>query len=165
MHGSASKEDMATIRQRVPRDDTGLQARVYFDYVPSKANMADLPSRGDYVIPRMLGAARGRMKVPSNISAAAAAAACMDRRSRGGGGVSMRARARESEVHTRRMDAHPGVGTCDSAVQVRPIPGSKPHEALRPVRASGASTERGTRVETAAHKLCVRLALVSCPEV
>ena len=27
---------------------TGLRASVYFDYVPSKANIADLPSRGDF---------------------------------------------------------------------------------------------------------------------
>ena len=29
---------------------------MYFDYVPSKANIADLPSRQEYTIPRAMGA-------------------------------------------------------------------------------------------------------------
>ena len=34
-------------------------------YVPSKANIADLPSRGEYAVPRALGAAVGVMRVPT----------------------------------------------------------------------------------------------------
>ena len=41
---------------------TGLRARVYIDYVPSEANMADLPSRGYFITQRM-GAMRWRMEV------------------------------------------------------------------------------------------------------
>ena len=44
---------------------TGLRVRTYFDYVPSKANVADLPSRMQFDIPKALGATPGRMVVPT----------------------------------------------------------------------------------------------------
>ena len=66
VHGYAGKEDMATMVNAYHAMCASMAARVYFDYVPSKANLADLPSRGDYLIPTMLGATRGRMEVPTN---------------------------------------------------------------------------------------------------
>ena len=44
----------------------GLRMAAYFDYVPSKANIADLPSRGEMALPRALGAEVARMQVPTH---------------------------------------------------------------------------------------------------
>ena len=37
----------------------------YFEYVPSKANIADLPSRGSYELLERLGGALEEMEVPA----------------------------------------------------------------------------------------------------
>ena len=65
VHGYVGKEDLADIVGAYHIMSTGLRARTYFDYVPSKANLADDPSRGDHTIPRMLGAHTASMKVPT----------------------------------------------------------------------------------------------------
>ena len=44
----------------------GLRTAAYFDYVPSAANIADLPSRGDFALPRALGADVVEMRVPTH---------------------------------------------------------------------------------------------------
>jgi hypothetical protein len=44
----------------------GLRTAAYFDYVPSAANIADLPSRGEVALPRALGADRVEIRVPSH---------------------------------------------------------------------------------------------------
>jgi len=45
VHGYAGKPDLAKAVNVFYLQMVGLRARVYFDYVPSKANIADLPSR------------------------------------------------------------------------------------------------------------------------
>ena len=56
VNGYVGKEDLSTMVSAYHLMSTALQSRPYLDYVPSKANIADLPSRGEYLIPRMLGA-------------------------------------------------------------------------------------------------------------
>ena len=46
VHGYAGKPDMAKVVNTFYIQAAGLRTSVYFDYVPSKANIADLPSRG-----------------------------------------------------------------------------------------------------------------------
>ena len=50
VHGYVGKEDLADIVNAYSVMGTGLRARTYFDYVPSKANLADLPSRGEQAV-------------------------------------------------------------------------------------------------------------------
>ena len=68
VHGYACDADLATMVNAYHLMGTALQARPYLDYVPSKANIADLPSRRSYLIPRMLGAhiAPDAMVVPTH---------------------------------------------------------------------------------------------------
>ena len=48
LHGYVGKEDLAEVVSAFHAYVTGLRAWVYLDYVPSAANIADLPSRGEY---------------------------------------------------------------------------------------------------------------------
>ena len=45
VHGYAGKGDLALMVNAFHLQVAGLKANVYFDWVPSKANIADLPSR------------------------------------------------------------------------------------------------------------------------
>ena len=45
VHGYSGKPDLATMVNAFYLQLTGLRSAVYFEYVPSKANIADLPSR------------------------------------------------------------------------------------------------------------------------
>ena len=63
VNGYSSSTDMAALANAFHLTAVGLGARTYFDYVPSKANIADLPSRGEYDVPRRLGAVQGRPMV------------------------------------------------------------------------------------------------------
>ena len=56
VHGYARDADLAVMVNAYHLMSTALRARPYLDYVASKANIADLPSRGEYGVPRMLGA-------------------------------------------------------------------------------------------------------------
>ena len=47
VHGYSGKADLAKMVNAFFLQMAGLRASVYFDYVPSKANIADLPSRGE----------------------------------------------------------------------------------------------------------------------
>ena len=46
VHGYSGKPDLAKMVNAFYLQVAGLRTSVYFDYVPSKANIADLPSRG-----------------------------------------------------------------------------------------------------------------------
>ena len=46
VHGYSGKPDLAKMVNAFYLQIAGLRTSVYFDYVPSKANIADLPSRG-----------------------------------------------------------------------------------------------------------------------
>ena len=48
VHGYSQKTEMALMVNAFYLQLTGLRASVYFDYVPSKANIADLPSRNAF---------------------------------------------------------------------------------------------------------------------
>ena len=45
VHGYSGKPDLAKMINAFHLQAAGLRTSVYFDYVPSKANIADLPSR------------------------------------------------------------------------------------------------------------------------
>ena len=47
VHGYSGKVDLASMVNAFYLQAAGLRTSVYFDYVPSKANIADLPSRDD----------------------------------------------------------------------------------------------------------------------
>ena len=66
VHGYSSTTDMADIANGFHLLAAGLRMAAYFDYVPSKANIADLPSRGEMALPRALGAEVARMQVPTH---------------------------------------------------------------------------------------------------
>ena len=67
VHGYVNKEDLADITNGFHALATGLRASTYLDYVASKANIADLPSRGQFELPRQLGATvrAAGMEVPT----------------------------------------------------------------------------------------------------
>ena len=65
VHGYARTTDMAAIVNAYHLLAAGLRASTYMDYVPSKANIADLPSRGDHAIPRAHGAVVQDLAVPA----------------------------------------------------------------------------------------------------
>ena len=48
VHGYAHKPELAKTVNVFYAQMLGLRASVYFDWVPSKANIADLPSRGAF---------------------------------------------------------------------------------------------------------------------
>ena len=64
VHGYARTDDLADISNGFHLMAAGLLTAAYFDYVPSKANIADLPSRGEFALPRALGADVVPMRVP-----------------------------------------------------------------------------------------------------
>lgn len=64
VHGYARTDDLADISNGFHLMAAGLRTAAYFDYVPSKANIADLPSRGEFALPRALGADVVPMRVP-----------------------------------------------------------------------------------------------------
>ena len=57
VHGYSGKRDLAKMVNAFFLQAAGLRTSVYFDYVPSKANIADLPSRG--AIRELLSELRG----------------------------------------------------------------------------------------------------------
>ena len=67
VHGYARKPDMAALSNAYTLYAAGLRAQTYLDYVASKANIADLPSRRSFAMPRALGAEVhvGGMVVPT----------------------------------------------------------------------------------------------------
>ena len=78
VHGYASSVDMADISNGFHLMAAGLRMAAYFDYVPSKANIADLPSRGEFAIPRALGAEVVSMRVPPHTMLAGPLEAWLD---------------------------------------------------------------------------------------
>ena len=66
VHGYASDVDMADISNGFHLLAAGLRMAAYFDYVPSKANIADLPSRGEFSVPRALAGCRGSVHARSS---------------------------------------------------------------------------------------------------
>ena len=54
--GYARAEDLAKIVHAFAFINLGLQCVIWFEYVRSKANVADFPSRGDFALLRGLGA-------------------------------------------------------------------------------------------------------------
>ena len=64
VHGYARTDDLADISNGFHLMAAGLRTAAYFDYVPSTANIADLPSRGELALPRALGADVVPMRVP-----------------------------------------------------------------------------------------------------
>ena len=66
VHGYSASVDMADISNAYHLLAAGLRTAAYFDYVPSAANIADLPSRGDFALPRALGADVVEMRVPTH---------------------------------------------------------------------------------------------------
>ena len=72
VHGYAGKPDLAKSVNVFYLQMSALRASVYFDFVPSKANIADLPSRRMYEVLRaelagmhVVGSAPDRLVVPS----------------------------------------------------------------------------------------------------
>jgi hypothetical protein len=66
VHGYVAKEDMARLVNAFYAMNAGMTARTYLDYVPSKANIADLPSRSEYTLLHRLAARRRAMVVPTH---------------------------------------------------------------------------------------------------
>ena len=56
IHGYARQADMAEMVNAFHLYMAGLRTATYMDYVPSKANIADDPSRGSHYLPRAMGA-------------------------------------------------------------------------------------------------------------
>ena len=65
VHGYARRPDMAKMINAFHLQAAGLGVGAYFEYVPSKANIADLPSRGSYELLERLGGALEEMEVPA----------------------------------------------------------------------------------------------------
>ena len=65
IHGYARSTDMAYMSNAFHMHFAGLRTSVFLDFVPSKANIADLPSRGEFRLLKRLGAAKVRMKTPT----------------------------------------------------------------------------------------------------
>ena len=66
VHGHSASVDMADISNAYHLLAAGLRTAAYFDYVPSAANIADLPSLDEFALPRTLGADLIEMRVPSH---------------------------------------------------------------------------------------------------
>ena len=58
VNGYSASTDMARMSNMLWLLVTGMRTRPYFEYVPSAANIADLPSRGKYELLERLGAHR-----------------------------------------------------------------------------------------------------------
>ena len=65
IHGYAKSIDMAYMSNAFHMQLAGLRTSVFLDFVPSKANIADLPSRGEFELLRRIGAVKKRMKTPT----------------------------------------------------------------------------------------------------
>lgn len=68
IHGYARKSDLARLTNVFHLQVAGLRASVYMEYVPSKANIADLPSRGEFDLLTKLGGTRVPVRTPSSSS-------------------------------------------------------------------------------------------------
>ena len=64
VHGYSGKPDLAKMVNAFFLQMAGLRASVYFDWVPSKANIADLPSRND--VASLLFELRGLRRAPGS---------------------------------------------------------------------------------------------------
>ena len=62
--GYARASDLAKIVHAFAATNLGLQCEVWFEYVRSKANIADLPSRGEFGLLHSLGASRVDLVLP-----------------------------------------------------------------------------------------------------
>ena len=65
VHGYARVDDLAAITSAIHLTAAGLHTSMYADWVPSKANIADLPSRGSHYLPKALGAHQVPLRVPT----------------------------------------------------------------------------------------------------
>ena len=65
VHGYARVDDLAAITNAIHLTAAGLRTSMYADWVPSKANIADLPSRGSHYLPKALGAQQVPLRVPT----------------------------------------------------------------------------------------------------
>ena len=67
VHGYARQTDMAEMVNAFHLLMAGLKTATYMDYVPSKANIADDPSRGTHDLPIALGAVveQGGLRAPT----------------------------------------------------------------------------------------------------
>ena len=64
IHGYSGKPDSARIANIFHMLNCGLRARIYFEYVESKANVADLPSRREFEFLGSIGSAAVNMRMP-----------------------------------------------------------------------------------------------------
>ena len=64
IHGYAKKRDMARLTNAFHLQLAGLRSSAYLEYVPSKSNIADLPSRGDFALLTKLGGVRVPVAIP-----------------------------------------------------------------------------------------------------
>ena len=81
VHSYVGKEDLAPLLNVFHTTAAALRAQTYLDWVPSKANMADLPSRGEFGIPRAMGAEVTTMRLPTYAELAGPLEAWFDRAS------------------------------------------------------------------------------------
>ena len=58
VHGYARATDMARLANCMHLSAAGMRTRVWLEYVPSNANLADPPSRGEYELLRTMGGHR-----------------------------------------------------------------------------------------------------------
>ena len=65
LHGSARTTDLALMTSAFHLQLAALRTTVFFDWVPSLANLADDPSRGDLTTLRRMGATSARMDTPT----------------------------------------------------------------------------------------------------
>ena len=64
MNGYARRRDAARYVNAFHLLAASLTCDVWFDYVPSKANLADLPSRGDYALLQAMGGEWVNVRLP-----------------------------------------------------------------------------------------------------
>ena len=64
VHGYARKADLARMINAFHLQIAGLEADVYLEFVPSLANLADPPSRGDFELLNRLGGVRSVIAIP-----------------------------------------------------------------------------------------------------
>ena len=65
LHGYSSKPDSARLTNVFHLLNASLRAKPFFEYVESRANIADLPSRGDFDLLRAMLAVRVPLILPS----------------------------------------------------------------------------------------------------
>ena len=64
IHGYARKSDLARLTNVFHLQLARLRTDVYLDYVPSKANIADLPSRNEFDLLTKLGGVPVELRTP-----------------------------------------------------------------------------------------------------